>query len=749
MRRAAAVVLAALVTMAGLLQTARPAAAAGSAQPAVQLLSQTPWLEGPGQYGFHVGLNGFAPSDHLEVTVFDQMRTRSGFQQAAVGHIDDRYFYQVRPAISGLPPDGQGGFAVELHVNQAPPPGSPFPQTVPIGETGVFPVQLTVLDANGNPVGQSLVTFIVYVLQTQSAGEITPLTAGVVIPVWTAPSLGPGGTVGTPSTAEVSRLSQLASVLNGDSSVHASLLASPLTLAELSNGKTVNGQKAVTTLSSAARDGPFEILPSTYSPVSLGDLTQAGLASEIQWQLDTGAATLRSVFGVGPEAGTWVVNGPLDSSTLNALMAQHAAQLIVPNSDLTALSSEVQITFGRATHLTSNGSTVQVMAADAGLTSDFTRSSSPILAANQLLAELAMIYTEAPNAIQARAVAVLPPPGWSVSPAFVQTLLTGLQGNPLVSATTASALFSAAGAPQSSRALSSPNPAQSTAAQNLSLDADRIQRARAQIAELGRMFPSPANQASEVDILDRRLLLAETSSFTDAQRQSVLAGISDATSRVKKAVALPPDTSITLTSSKAEIPLTILTLGDLHPKVQLRLTSSRLIFRPFNPPNGDCAVVTDVTEICTLTLTTQNTTLKVPVETRSSGVFPLEVALFAPDTPLSDTTSLASSQDTLRSTAVSGVALIVIGVALFALVLWWGRDLRRGRRPKQMVPAPGVEVEPGPPGTTGTTGTNGNGSVERPPPDPDGRGMSPSVSLTGPSSAKDPQRRGNEWPASE
>jgi hypothetical protein len=109
-----------------------------------------------------------------------------------------------------------------------------------------------------------------------------------------------------------------------------------------------------------------------------------------------------------------------------------------------------------------------------------------------------------------------------------------------------------------------------------------------------------------------------------------------------------------------------------------------LIFQAFNPPSGHCQVPVATSEICTLTLTAQNTTIKVPVQARSSGVFPLDVSLYSPD----GVWSLGSDSDTVRSTAISGVGIVLIVLAVASLAIWWARDLRHGRRARRLVPSP-------------------------------------------------------------
>jgi hypothetical protein len=193
----------------------------------------------------------------------------------------------------------------------------------------------------------------------------------------------------------------------------------------------------------------------------------------------------------------------------------------------------------------------------------------------------------------------------------------------------------------------------------------------------------------QAQVLDRDLLTSESSDLTGKQRLSLLGLVFTASNRVTRLISLPKASSITLTSTKGEVPLTVLSAPSLRARVQLRLSSQRLIFHLSFPPGGKCRIPTPTSEVCDLTLTTQNTTLKIPVEARASGVFPIDVSLWTPD----GSQMLARNRDTIRSTAVSGVGIILIAVAVVSLAIWWGRDLRYGRRARRLVPAPGEEGE--------------------------------------------------------
>jgi hypothetical protein len=737
MRRLAAIPFTMLVLLGALLSIGPPAAvAAPSRGPGVALVGQSPWLTGQGMYRFNLDLSGVNPTDRLETRVYLQERTRTGFEQAAAGDVYESYFYDVTTTVSALHPNPSGGVQLQLPVNQGGSTGNPL-VPVSIGETGVFPVQFSLLDQNDSPLGKPLTSFITFVQQTQSGGDITPISAAVVIPVTTTPTLGPAATVGAPSPSEVQRLSQLSAVLADNSSVPATLEAGPLTLEQLAASSSPAALQTLSNLSGTS-GGTYEILPTTYAPVSKSDLTAAGLAGEIDQQLQTGSATLKATFGSAPDDHTWVVNGPVDDPTFTSLVAHGATQVIEPDSDLTPLSNPVQITFAWPTTLTDNGQSVETVAADPGLTADFARSNSPVLAANQVLAELAMIYTEAPNALSKRGVAVLPPSSWVANPVFVKTLLDGLRGDPLVSATTAASLFGRVGAPQGTRYLAHPKPAATDGF--LTQIAGSIQNDRAGIDALANVYANDKTLAALVPRLRKQLLLAETGQLTEEQRQSVLDVIIQATARVGRAATLPPATSITLTSTKSQLPITILTQGSAHPRIELVLQSQRLVFQTYSPPGGPCTVMTESTEVCTLTLANTNTTLKVPVEARSSGVFPLDVYLYAPGTPINSNNWLAHRKNTVRSTAVSGVALVLIGLAALGLILWWGRDLRRGRRPKGMVPAPVGEA-----GATVTAGDpEVDGFFNQPPPPAAQVGMSPSTVSGGPSPATERHGPGRE-----
>jgi hypothetical protein len=119
--------------------------------------------------------------------------------------------------------------------------------------------------------------------------------------------------------------------------------------------------------------------------------------------------------------------------------------------------------------------------------------------------------------------------------------------------------------------------------------------------------------------------------------------------------------------------------------VLLSLTSEQLSFVVVHFGNvGSCRPVNPGSEDCQLTLSRSTTTLQVPVIVRTSGAFPLALQLATP----SGSEEIAAGTDTVRSTAISGVGLILMVSAALFLAVWWARNARHGRRARRLVPKP-------------------------------------------------------------
>jgi Family of unknown function (DUF6049) len=309
---------------------------------------------------------------------------------------------------------------------------------------------------------------------------------------------------------------------------------------------------------------------------------------------------------------------------------------------------------------------LQTAVADTGLASHFDNVVDPVLAANHLLADLAVVYLDRPGADR-RAMVAVAPRQWRADRNFVDAAVAGLSQHPILDAISLDGLFSAVQPARGDdgrtlvRTLASPPPG------GLTDVVPEMRTARRRLDALGSVLgPTSAAHAA----LEERLLLAQSSELrTTRVRQPYVDAVLQGVESQARAIRMPTGRSITLTARKGEIPVTFQNRTGVPAKVVVKVESDKLFF-----PRGNTQA---------LDLARRNTTERFPVELRTSGAFPLSIRLESPDgNLLIDETRL-----TVRSTAASRVSLgVSLGAALF-LAIWWGRHVLRGRRARRLVPA--------------------------------------------------------------
>ncbi len=128
-------------------------------------------------------------------------------------------------------------------------------------------------------------------------------------------------------------------------------------------------------------------------------------------------------------------------------------------------------------------------------------------------------------------------------------------------------------------------------------------------------------------------------------------------------VTLATERTVTFTSQRAAIPVTVLSSAPYPVTVVVTLSSDKFTF-----PDGNTQ---------RLTLIHPTTSVRVTAQARTSGDrLPIEVTLHTPDGQV----LIAHTVLTVHSTEISfvGVALTVLAGAV--LLVWWVRTWRRSRR---------------------------------------------------------------------
>jgi len=627
----------------------------------MRLASQTPWV-GPGSYELDLRLfvtTHERPNDvELAVTVYPRLRNRSEYARSLDDKIGRGPLRTISSTLDQLAPDSGGAFLVRIPVRD--PAGPADSGRLNLSLPGVYPVQVELRQAGG---GETLDRFTTHLLYTppspfsQPSAPGAPLQVAWVLPLSAPPALQPDGTRSPPAPA-YDAAQELVRAIDGHPAVPLVLAPTPETIEGLAASPREGDRAAVTTL---ARDlGGRQVLDATYVPVSLKALGDAGLEGEGVAQEDLGRRTLSDTLRVRPDPRTLVVDGRLDEVNLTRLAERQTDRLVMPDADLAPV--QLRLTPASPFRLDNRQLTrPEALVADPGLAAHFGPTADPVLAAHQLLADLATIYYDNPGLV--RGVVALTPRSWQPSRELLDAALDGLGSSPILSPATLDTLFDTVPASTLVRRLG-PGPAEGGA---LSAAAVRSARDR-----LDAFAPILDANSPLLDAYQELILVSESADLRPRQRAAYVTGLDRQIDHQLALVKLPSRHTITLTARTGEIPVTIDNGADHSIHVVVQVESDKLEF-----PAGAARRI-DLTPH-------RSTTERFRVRARATGAFPLRVSVASPDGKL----VLRPSHLTVRSTAASGVGVVLSAAAGFVLLTWWARQLLRGRRARnrRLVPA--------------------------------------------------------------
>jgi hypothetical protein len=656
---------------------ARPGTALG-------LVSQTAAVTPGGSLDLKLGIAapGHDPAHlGLTVAVYPCLSSVSGFDQS-IGPSGpgnpSTSTHQPLP-VADLPSSGGVvDLSMPVVVRGAPVAGAPFTiDLVPAnGEcqafpSGVFPVRVQLVDTASSAVLGSFVTHLVF-SETPASQK---LRVSVVLPLQlalgAAPApaaelaVHPSAALATPTAPSLAALTGTVAAVARHSGVPVTLSVSGQALQALA---TAGRDTSIDQLSSLAVDVPdHQMLFAPYVPVDATALVGAGLTAELGLQVARGAQVSAPVTHQSPAPqpagglGTWMAGGTLDGDTVAVLRSAGFHQVVMAPTAVSkaptngSAAMPFTVAGARSTELAGVASNTDLTARVAGSATD------PVLAAHQLAAELAQIFYEQPNATAARGVVVLPPPGWQTSPAFVDALLGSLENNPLLEGVTVNGLFASVAPSIACRLdcrLSGGAPGPLPAA------AVRLQRRRVNgfaAATSGSTARGVATQLSDL------VLAGQSDLLRAAQQASVEASAGRAIDAQLQRLEVGGG-QVTLTSQQGTLPVTITSSAPFVVQATMTLTSDKLVF-----PNG----TTQWTRpgVVTVLPSPHTTVVDVPVRTRGSGLFPVEVVLRSPSGGL----QLATGTIDIRSAAASVVGIALSVGAVVVLAAWWFRTSRRRR----------------------------------------------------------------------
>ena len=628
---------------------ATPFSAAGTQEPtaAVRLLERTPWVTAADSFDVLVAAPGAVT---VEATVHDELvgsGGRSRFRtQLAGGDLgpqigptfgltvegSDRWRLQLPIDDSGAASDDDAGVAIELP------------------DSGVYPVSVRALDADGDELG-SLLTHLV---RSPSPGTFPALGSVVAVAGPATTATRPDGSVELDARA-LANTQAVTSAANKVPDVPFLYAATPETIDAL-------GQIELARLARAAvaiPDGPW-------AGLDLGAwLSEDDLSDPLDHQIERGRDSLdRAELDRSTAA---ILRAPVTATQRDVLMFA-GADVLITSSDL-AVGLEAPAV-GRVRPALVGDSERPALVVDDGLQAHLsTAGDDPLLAAHHLLTDLAVLFFDRPN--DQRAVLLwIDEPG-VLGPEALEVLLSGLDGSGQVAA---------AVEPRDALSTVEPEGALSMARRpppSLSDYADALAATVAQIRVWDSVLVDGDDRAGELEAT----LDATAATDVIEQADEWFARAQAIVDAQLTGITIPEQQTVTLTESEAELPIRIDNDLGYEADVLVKLDSTRLEV-PEQGPRG-----------IAVRLAPGANDLRIPVQARASGSFPLDVSV---STPRGNRT-LAEGRFSVRTTVLNGVGIALTAGSLLVLLVWWGRHFRDGRRDRRLVeldtPTPRHELE--------------------------------------------------------
>lgn len=665
-----------------------PAGTEEAPSPPMTVVEQTAWVEQGGTFRLLLAAPQAADDATLTVTVHDAVGSRIAFSRTVTGEeLGGEAVALDTVPVGLLPRDTGNTISVALGPDV----------TGQLDGAGVYPVDVVLRDAAGAVVHQ-LVTHLVRLPADLGS---PPLRVATVLPLDASPALQPDGTT-VIGAAALAGLRSAADALTEHPGLPLTVDPSPETVQALAEAEQPDlaavVEQLATGLVGTGAGADVETPPGTATRQVLGgtfaDLDVAAwVATELgdaalAEQITAGTAAVDTTLDVRSDRRSWVVDGLTTPPALSRLGGLGVDQVVLPQEALFPLDAEAfPVALTQPFEVATGTDEVQRAAsADTALLAHLGSTGDPVLDAHHLLADLSVLYFDRPAL--SRGVPVPLPADAPLPPAFLDTFLDALAEPQLVLAgVTLDTLFAVvptADAGGERETTGQPLVRNLVPTEPASLGDYPSDLALTQLTLLGyESLVGP--ELAQLALLERLTLVSGDASLDAEGRRAYLASVSDGIEGTVDAITTPEDQTITLTSRSGTIPLRLRNDNAFPVNVVVDLRSERLEF-----PDG---------EQLTTTLPPGDTELDVRVRTRASGAFPLEARVSSPD----GIVEIASTEYRVRSTALSGVGVVLSVGAGLILLVWWARHFRSLRRNRALVAAGAHPAGSEPTGTTGTT----------------------------------------------
>jgi hypothetical protein len=632
------------------------------------LAAQDPWVPVGGDTRLDLDITGAPGGASISVIAGQRLTGRRQFDGLARGGpIPAGGSVQLGVPLESLPVEPDGRRVLTLGLQS--PTGARDPGRLNVRQAGVYPIDVELRDADEQPV-TSLRTMLV----VAEAGRDTvaqPLAVAWVWPVSAPPAFLPSGEPDRDVLATMrvdGRLGAMAVALGSVPDVPVTLAPTAETIEAWSEAAETDPSVAVTFDALLGATAGRAVLDGTYVPLDLAALLDRGLTTAVDDGLTRGSDVLAATLGADPDPRTRVLQNASPAAVAR-LGAQGVSRIVVPSDALagpeTRFSLAQPVTLAPPASPDPNAP-VTALAADSDLQALLATDGPAAQRAQLVLAGLALIASEQPAV--PRVATLVNPESFITDAALYEALLRGLRAHPYLRPVTTGEAFDTvavdppaptvtASAATSEREVTTP-----LVAPTAVTDPEyRSQRAR--LNSFGALT-RPGDPA--VAEADRSLLASVATGWSAdigvARARAHLGVVDRVIGDLVARIEVPDPRAITLTSRSGEIPLTFRNETGHPIRLRASLSSDKLFF-----PQGT---------VLDLDLPPKSTTVRVAVEARTSGTFPIDLEVTSTDGVL----AISQRRLEVRSTFVSTVGIVLMASAVGFLALWWGLDLRRRRR---------------------------------------------------------------------
>ncbi len=635
------------------------------------LLSQTPWVAPNGVAMTKVSVQG-APTDAriqvvLHRRVADQSALDATHESSAVGAIE---LWQEAVPLDAFAHTANGGVEATLATGFGDGSGPADGRAI-VTSPGVFPIVVRVL---GTPDDQVLASLVTYVVRLPSAEDehVEPLRVAPLVTVDAPPSRSDDSSVAvTDATRSLIRRAVVALGTTSTATVPVALAATPEVLESLRESSNANDERLLSGLAGVLADR--EVVRQPYVQIDLPSwVADPALEPLLPELFARGDRALDTTLHAADDRSLWVdlpgeAQASLSDGALAWLHARGVTRVVLPSSALTFSSTAPPPAL--PVSLATPGGSLTALATDDHLQVDLQAGGA--LGASRVLADLALRALDGDGT--ARGV-VLPAsasdPGATSLPLVLSALAQptpDASAMPLLEASRVGALFALPLATTTLEGEASPVVAHLTTGDATPPHLAYASRLSATASRVGAVSRMLGPDVSGVRALWAIVDSAGARDLPEMRALRLLDAADSQMANTVKQITLPPQQTITLTARDGVVPLTIRSTLPSPATVTLHLQSNeRVTFLDGN--------------VQTIRLTGDVTHLRLRVRTRTPGDAHVNVVLTSPDGGL----QIADTRLTIRSTAMSGVGLVISAGALLVLLTWWVRHGLRARRARRL-----------------------------------------------------------------